>query len=42
MHQAARSTRAGPRLVALVPREAAVMRRVQATVRECLNQESII
>ena len=35
MHQAACSTRAVPRLVALVPCEAGAMRRVQAPIREC-------
>src|SRR3954471_8888445 len=35
MHQAAWSTRAVPRLGALVPCEAAAMGRVQAPIREC-------
>jgi len=42
MHQAAWPTRAVPRLVASVPREAAAMRRVQAPSRACVIQESII
>jgi hypothetical protein len=42
MHQAACSTRAVPRLVALVLHEAGAMRRVQATNRECLTQGSTI
>ena len=40
--RAAGPNRAVPRLVALVPREAGTMRRVQATIRKCVNPEPVI